>query len=263
MLQDYSKFKQHIKQVNIEVRSIYNWWMVLILPAWVFVSFYLAQAIIIGFVWLLAIMNVSSSSFNKAFLSTLVATVVYVLTLAIVVFVPWIVRKHPTTKKDIGLTRLPLWSDIFITPAGLVIYFVVSSALILLVAKLLPWLNMNQVQNTGFSHLTQQYQYILAFITLVVIAPVAEEVLFRGYLFGKLKKYVPVWAAVLATSFLFGSVHGAWNLAVDTFALSIILCILRESTGSIWASILVHMTKNGIAFYILFISPLLLTTLGK
>ena len=94
---------------------------------------------------------------------------------------------------------------------------------------------------------------MLAFITLVVIAPVAEEVLFRGYLYGKLKKYVPVWAAILITSALFGLIHGTWNVAVDTFALSIILCLLRESTGGIWASILLHMIKNGIAFYFLFI----------
>jgi membrane protease YdiL (CAAX protease family) len=102
----------------------------------------------------------------------------------------------------------------------------------------------------------------LAFVTLVVVAPIAEEIIFRGYMYGKLKKFVPIWVAILATSLLFGAVHGAWNLAIDTFALSIVLCSLREFTGNIWASILLHMVKNGIAFYILFIYPTLLTTLG-
>jgi len=123
---------------------------------------------------------------------------------------------------------------------------------------LFPWIDVNQVQDTGFSNLGQRYEYILAFLTLVVIAPVAEEAIFRGYLYGKVKKFVPIWVAILATSLLFGFIHGAWNLAIDTFALSIILCILRESTGSIWSSILLHMAKNSIAFYVLFINPLLL-----
>jgi hypothetical protein len=103
----------------------------------------------------------------------------------------------------------------------------------------------------------------------VIIAPIAEEVLFRGYLLGKLKKSVPIWLAILITSLLFGAFHlvnsgnYSWNLAIDTFALSIVLCSLRVLTGSIWASILLHMVKNGIAFYLFFISPLLLVTLGK
>ena len=118
-------------------------------------------------------------------------------------------------------------------------------------------------EDVGFRQLNQRYEYILAFTTLIIIAPIAEEILFRGYLYGKLKKFVPIWVAILVTSALFGSIHGAWNLAIDTFALSIVLCLLRESTGNIWASILLHMAKNGIAFYILFINPTLFTTLGR
>jgi membrane protease YdiL (CAAX protease family) len=108
----------------------------------------------------------------------------------------------------------------------------------------------------------------LAFFTLVVLAPVAEETLFRGYLFGKLKHSVPVWAAALITSVLFGLVHVAfsaqpdWPLALDTFVLSLMLCTLRQVSGSLWASMLLHMIKNGVAFYILFLSPIISHTMG-
>jgi membrane protease YdiL (CAAX protease family) len=109
----------------------------------------------------------------------------------------------------------------------------------------------------------------LAFVTLVVIAPLAEEVLFRGYLYGKLKQYIPIWLAVIVVSAIFGIFHLfgtdpiAWNLAVDTFALSVVLCVLRETTGNLWASVLLHMLKNGIAFYLLFINPAFLSTLVR
>jgi membrane protease YdiL (CAAX protease family) len=98
---------------------------------------------------------------------------------------------------------------------------------------------------------------MLAFVTLVVLAPIAEETLFRGYLYGKLKGHVPAIIAAIATSLLFGVAHMQWNVGIDVFILSLVLCGLRSLTGSIWSGILVHMIKNAIAFYFLFINPIL------
>lgn len=240
-----------------------KWWLLFILPAWVFVSFSIAQLLVMGLVWLLTVLHISVASLNQTVLNTSFAALLYVITLALVIGAPWLIKKHRTSRADIGLTGLPTWTDILITPAGMVVYFILSSLLILLATQVLPWFDIDQVQNTGFNQLNERYEYILAFTTLVVVAPVAEEILFRGYLYGKLKKFVPIWAAILATSVLFGFIHNAWNLAIDTFTLSVILCLLRESTGSIWSPMLLHMTKNSIAFYILFINPSLFTTLGR
>jgi membrane protease YdiL (CAAX protease family) len=46
-----------------------------------------------------------------------------------------------------------------------------------------------------------------------------------------------------------------WAVALDTMVLSLMLCTLREYTGAIWAGVLVHAIKNGLAFYLLFINP--------
>ena len=228
--------------------------MAFALPIWVFVGFYAAQILVTGLVLLLGVLHVSLDSINQTIVNTALAVLVYLITLVLVIGIPWLINKHRTDKAELGLSGLPSWTDILLAPAGLVVYFILSSLLILAATHVLPWVDVNQVQNTGFGHLNVRYEYILAFVTLVVIAPIAEEILFRGYLFGKLKKFVPVWIAILVTSVLFGFIHGAWNLAIDTFALSVVLCMLRESTGSIWASILLHMAKNGIAFYLLFIN---------
>ena len=79
---------------------------------------------------------------------------------------------------------------------------------------------------------------------------------------GKLRKSMPVWAAIIITSLLFALVHFQWNVALDTFALSIVLCLLRLVTKSLWAPILLHAMKNGLAFYLLFINPSLISTIG-
>lgn len=267
MSQNYSN--SDLKQVETSEKTVgrcYKWWMILILPAWVFISFFVAQVLVIGFVHLLAVLNISITLLNESVANTLLSALMYTTMLVLIVGLPWLVRKQRVSREEVGITRLPTWTDILITPAGLILYLILSSVLIIIVTQLLslfPGVETNQAQNIGFNHLSQSYQYLLAFTTLVIITPLAEEILFRGYLFGKLKKFVPVWVAILITSLLFGAVHGQWDLAIDTFALSVILCLLRQSTGNIWASILLHMTKNGIAFYILFINPLFLATLVK
>lgn len=239
-------------------RNYSKWLSLIILPFWVFVSFIAAQEIANGFAALLIMLGMPLKSYNQAILNASFAALIYLITLILVVGAPWLIKKSRTSLADVGLNRLPSWTDILLTPVSLIVYVILSSLLIMFVTHVVPGFDVNQAQDTGFNQLSQRYEYILAFITLVIIAPLAEEILFRGYLYGKLKKFVPVWIAILATSILFGLVHGEWNLAIDTFALSVVLCILRESTGSIWASVLLHMAKNGIAFYILFINPLLL-----
>lgn len=233
--------------------------MVLAFPLWVFVCFMFSQYFVSGVAWVMLSLGIPLKNLNPAILNTIIAILVYVSTLTLAILLPTAINKNEiTTRQELGLSSLPTWKDILMAPAGLVIYFILSSVLIMIASQIIPGFDVNQVQNTGFNNTHQSSELILAFITLVIVAPVAEETLFRGYLYSKLRKYAPVWVAVLVTSLFFGALHGAWNVGVDTFALSIVLCSLREATGSLWASILLHMMKNGIAFYVLFIAPAIL-----
>lgn len=240
-----------------------KWFKAVLFPIWVVIGFITASFLSSIILMLLPIIGINPDAINPAVLNSTVAAVMYVLTLLIVIGLPWLIKHKKTTLEDVGLDKLMSWLDIIITPVSLVIYLILTLLITLLATQLFPWFDVQQVQDTGFSQLNQRYEYILAFVTLVVVAPIAEETLFRGYLYGKLRKIIPFWVAILITSLLFGLAHGVWNVGVDTFALSIVMCLLREVTGGIWASILLHMTKNGIAFYLLFINPSLLTTIGK
>ncbi len=237
--------------------------MILGLPLWVAVSFIAAQIIVVAVLWVVeqtgVVINIKSAALN-----TIVAAAAYGLTLLIVIGVPYLLRKNKNrpSLKQLGLDRLPSWMDIVLAPVAAVVYLILSGVLVAVLTHYLTFIDTTQVQDTGFDSITGRTQYMLAFITLVVIAPLAEETLFRGYLYGKLRSYGPVWLAILITSGLFGLAHGQWNVGIDTFALSLVLCSLREVTGSIWAGVLLHMLKNAVAFYFLFINPLALATLG-
>jgi membrane protease YdiL (CAAX protease family) len=245
-------------------------WLIIALPAWVAASFIAAQLIVSFVVMILHQAGVQFSVLNPSIFETILAASVYVLTLAIVIMVPWWVRRNVTTKNDLGLARLPSWMDIGLAPAGFVVYLLTSAIVMYLLSTYVPGFNGTETQEVGFDNLTNRFEYLLAFFTLVIAAPVAEEAIFRGYLYGKLRKLAPLWVGMLVTSLLFAILHMNWsdgtlqglNVAVDVFILSLVMCSLREVTGSIWAGILLHMMKNGLAFYILFINPQILHTIG-
>jgi len=131
----------------------------------------------------------------------------------------------------------------------------------LFVIQHLTHININQSQNIGFNSVHGTYQLILTFISLVILPPIAEEILFRGYLFEGLKKTMPVVAAAILTSLLFASAHlpeggssgPLWIGAIDTFTLSLVLTFLKQKTKNLWSGIFLHALKNAIAFVSLFI----------
>ena len=90
---------------------------------------------------------------------------------------------------------------------------------------------------------------------------IAEEIIFRGWLYAKVKdrlseettRRAAAIITALIVSLTFGIVHLQWNVGVNVFAMSLVACALREFTGTIYAGILLHMLKNGIAFYLLFV----------
>lgn len=232
----------------------YRWVMLLVFPAWVLVSFLGANLLIFAVFWLLNIAGIDISGIgNETVLQSFSAAVVYLCAFAIAFGVPYLIGRRRVTLETLGLQRLMSWADIGLAPLALIAYLIASTAVIALITSFIPGFQVDQAQDVGFKNITSQSGYLLAFTTLVIIAPIAEETLFRGYLYGKLRNHVPIWAAILATSILFGAVHGQWNVAIDTFVLSIFMCLLREITGSIWAGILLHMIKNAIAFYLLFL----------
>lgn len=237
-------------------------WTAAILPFWVVAGFGVSWAIISVIFDILRYVGISFTGMNQAVLSTVLASCVYALSALVIIGVPMWIKKYYTSRRDIGLTELPTWMDIMLAPAGFIIYFLLSALFVYVFSVFLPGIDMNQAQETGFGNLYYHYEYILAFTMLIVVAPVAEEVIFRGYLYGKLREIVPTWIAIIIVSMVFGFIHGQWNVGIDVFALSIILCSLREVTGSIWAGILLHMIKNGLAFYILFINTSFLSTMG-
>jgi membrane protease YdiL (CAAX protease family) len=132
-------------------------------------------------------------------------------------------------------------------------YLILSSVFSDIVAAVYHNFNSGQQQNLGFTSVVNPIQVIAVFVSLVIIPPLVEESVFRGFLFMGLRKKLNPWWAAIVTSLIFGVAHWQLNVSVDTFALSLALCYLRIKTDSLWPGIFLHATKNFIAFVFVFI----------
>lgn len=187
-------------------------------------------------------------------LNSLGGVVMYGLMVAVVIGLPWLVLKRKSTWSELGLNRGLQWRDLAVALGGFGLFFIVAPLVLLLVQALTP-IDVEQAQDVGLTDLLGGGEMVLAFVLLVVAAPIIEEMIFRGYLYGKLRtRGVPVWLAVIVVSALFGAAHLQWNVAITTGVLSVFMCLGREITGSIWPGVMIHMMKNGLAFYLLFVA---------
>ncbi len=160
----------------------------------------------------------------------------------------------------IGL-KSPHWYQPLIGLAATPIYYLLFAGLLALASLLFPGLNVTQKQELGFDNIVSHSQLLLTFISLVVLPPIAEEIVFRGFLYSTLRKSLTIPVAALITSVLFGAGHLAeggssgplYVGALQTFTLSLVLVGLRELTGNLWAGIVLHSANNLTAFIYLFV----------
>ncbi|HEX8754248.1 MAG TPA: CPBP family intramembrane glutamic endopeptidase [Solirubrobacterales bacterium] len=86
-------------------------------------------------------------------------------------------------------------------------------------------------------------------LLIVVLAPISEEVCFRGMLFAGLREKLPRLAAALIGGLIFGALHAITGVTAvpPLMVLGFLLCLLYEKTGSIVPGILLHMLNNSVA----------------
>lgn len=152
-----------------------------------------------------------------------------------------------------GLETRPTGSQLLWPLWLLPIYFFTSQTALEVLQRLFPSPQWDTSQQLGFQS-GNAASLALIFIGLVVIPPLVEETLFRGFLYTAWRRKFGFWGAAGGVSVLFALVHMPTISAVlDVGILSLFLCYLREKTGSLWPSIILHAAKNLAAFIYLFI----------
>jgi membrane protease YdiL (CAAX protease family) len=94
-------------------------------------------------------------------------------------------------------------------------------------------------------------------ITLVfvgAIVPFAEELFFRGLVFGWLRRRMPVWLAASVSGLGFAVLHGVWWLIPALALLGIVLALIYERSGTIWTAVITHGLFNSFTTLLYFLA---------
>ena len=95
---------------------------------------------------------------------------------------------------------------------------------------------------------TDPLQLIAIGLAVTLLAPLGEELIFRGFLYRILRMHWGILPALALTSLAFALLHPA---LVPYLALSTAFCLAYEWTGSLWTSILLHAGWNGLSYVLL------------
>ena len=84
----------------------------------------------------------------------------------------------------------------------------------------------------------------ILFVFILIEAPVVEELLFRGVLFGGLTKIMPIWPAILLSGLVFAVIHVNAATLIPLWFLGVAFAWLYTRTGTLLAPMAVHFAFN-------------------
>ena len=147
----------------------------------------------------------------------------------------------------------PGLSDVGRVLGWAVLLLVVQLVVVSLLVSLVPGLRGASPENVAFVRDEPWGSVVVLAVLAVVVAPVVEELLFRGIVLRGLMLRLGFWPSATASSAFFGLFHAqgsaaeALLLAVATGVLGVGLCVLVRRTGRLAPAIGVHALRNALA----------------
>lgn len=196
-----------------------------------------------------ALSVMTGSSFNAGLLNLIK------FSLYLVIFGFWYYKSFcNTTKKEVRTFREKPVSTIF-TPIYLTLFVILGYCVQLFVDAVLLLLS-NVFPKTFAEYfsladsLAGQGVSVLMIISVIFIAPIAEELIFRGLTFRYAIKIMPAWLAVSFQAVIFGIYHGNIVQGIYAFLIGLLFGLLVYKTDSLIPSVLLHCFINAGAYLV-------------
>ncbi len=170
--------------------------------------------------------------------------------------------------RTFGLGRRPIHRDIAVAVAGWLAATCVCGLMLLAIDRLLQWFKVTPPEHGVFVALRDPalhtWMRVIAVAGALILAPIAEELFFRGVLQTGFRKIMPPrwgslrhrWVPIAVTAIIFGALHSATPHHVPPLiALGLLLGFLYERYGSLLAPILVHVLFNGKSLLWYYLKP--------
>lgn len=175
----------------------------------------------------------------------------YLIQFTVLFFPLWlfVVDKYSVSLADFGFQKVKPWVLIKTVAGAYGFYLLIS----FLIASILYYTGLSL---PGYE---EQESYLplfgtdvvglsFAFLVVAVLAPLLEELYFRGFIYRTFKKTWPVWLASVLTASLFALIHFQLQTFIPLFFLGLILNYTYQKTNSVWTAVAFHSLNNTIAF---------------
>ena len=148
-----------------------------------------------------------------------------------------------------GLNRAPFWPAVGWAALGLFSFYLVAAVYGALVQ---PDVDQGVTEDLGAKDST--LGLIAAGFMVIAVAPVAEEIFFRGFFYRALRSRFTIAGSAVIDGLLFGIIHWDFTgaealLIVPPLALlGTVFCLVYEKTGSLFPVIALHAFNNALAY---------------
>ena len=112
----------------------------------------------------------------------------------------------------------------------------------------------------GFTEQSESYQKVaenqynvvlwVGLLLYGAVSPFVEEVIFRGFVYGRMRVYMPKVLAVLLSSLLFGVYHGNIVQGVYGFIMGILYTVVYDKYKNFYLAVFMHSITNLVAYFI-------------
>jgi uncharacterized protein len=160
------------------------------------------------------------------------------IVVAILAFAHW--RGGPAWRE------LVAWKPLAVKPRDRWLWTIIAATLIYSLAAPFLLSQLDQTEHLSFKIPTDSVASLILVTLAVVVAPITEELLFRGWIYTGLRYRLGIWAALIVSSVIFALAHyedtHIYSLAV--FPVGLALGGLRERAGTVTVPILFHAFYN-------------------
>ncbi|KAA0766963.1 CPBP family intramembrane glutamic endopeptidase [Bacillus sp. SH5-2] len=140
--------------------------------------------------------------------------------------------------------RLPWGLIVLAMIMGMIFSVGISHIQFYILAHTLPNFLVTMLEGGNVINMSNVYMTIFTFISACVLAPIMEEVIFRGFFLQRMAYKWGIKRAVIVSSLIFGLGHFD---VIGAFMFGVIMCLLYIKTKNIWTNIAVHALNNLIA----------------
>lgn len=171
------------------------------------------------------------------------------------------IRRRKITWASLGISP-PVWKLSYLLWAFLLAVGLmpIRSIIGVLIEFLLEgnWDNLQMRADLFEVGLDTGYGFLVLFIGVGILAPISEELFFRGLIYDWFRQRWAIWVSIVMSSAWFALGHiDSIGVAVSSFLMGCVIAWVYERTKSLWFAIAIHIITNSVSVVILFLAQFL------